>query len=120
MALALGKTLAELGQMPADELPQWQAFYRRHPFGLLRADLQAYLAGTQARTGFGGKGIKLKDAMEWCDFGGKLLTKRERRRRERLEEMALRRRPRFTSEKIRGWAAMFEAAEKGKECQASS
>lgn len=43
MALALGKTLAEIGEIDADEVATWRRFYDRHPFGPVRGDLQAWL-----------------------------------------------------------------------------
>lgn len=51
MALALGKTLQELDQLPEAELDVWQAFYDEQPFGLIREDLRAgIIAATTANT----------------------------------------------------------------------
>lgn len=38
MSLALGKTLAEIEQMPESHLCEYKAFYRKQPFGLWRED----------------------------------------------------------------------------------
>ena len=57
LALALGKTVRELltGEpgMDAAELGQWQRFYRRHPFGLIRGDYQAWLVARNVAEVFG-------------------------------------------------------------------
>lgn len=51
MALALGKTLQELDQLPESELDVWQTFYDEQPFGLIREDLRAgIIAATTANT----------------------------------------------------------------------
>lgn len=48
VAITLGKSLSEVESWPATELQRLRRFYQRHPFGPLRGDLQAWLAGTQA------------------------------------------------------------------------
>ena len=44
MALALGKTLAELEAMPHDEFVGWQAFYSLEPWGCPAEDHRAAMA----------------------------------------------------------------------------
>lgn len=51
MALALGKTLTELEQMPERELDTWYRYYAKQPFGLYRQDFNTGLiALTMAQT----------------------------------------------------------------------
>ncbi|MDL2100393.1 DUF4035 domain-containing protein [Proteus terrae] len=38
LSLALGKTLTEIEQMPESHLCEYEAFYRKQPFGLWRED----------------------------------------------------------------------------------
>lgn len=66
------------------DVNRFRSFYARHPFGLIRGDLQAYMAGSQARTGFG-KGMKPEQALKLCDYFGNMMTRSQRRRRKRLE-----------------------------------
>lgn len=40
--------------MDAKEFADWRRFYRRHPFGLLRGDLQMWLAARNIAEVFGG------------------------------------------------------------------
>lgn len=83
LCVTLGKTPGEIGAMPARDVQRLRKFYRWHPFGPLRGDLQAWLSGSQARTGFGGKPIKLEQAIKM--FDGFMLTRKERNRKERRE-----------------------------------
>ena len=74
----------------------WRAFYKRHPFGLLRGDLQAWLAGTASK--FGVKQMPLADVAKM--FDGLLLTAKERKAREKRQPKPKLPKPRITGSKL--------------------
>lgn len=46
--------------MDSKELAGWRRFYRRHPFGLLRGDMQAWLVARNVLEGWS-KGLRTPD-----------------------------------------------------------
>lgn len=67
LSLALGKTLDEVRRMPAADYQRYRRFYVRHPFGPLRGDMQAWLAGSIARSAWAKKAVPLGDALAIFD-----------------------------------------------------
>jgi hypothetical protein len=55
LALALGKSVAEVGELDAAEIAAWRRFYARHPFGQVRGDLQAWLVARNCGEMLNGK-----------------------------------------------------------------
>ena len=74
----MGTPLHEIREWPAADVERLRRFYARHPFGPLRGDLQAWLAGTQARTA---KPLTLDGAMNALDFPPRKKGRRRRKRR---------------------------------------
>lgn len=80
LALALGKSLHEIRAMDVADVNRLRRFYARHPFGLLRGDLQAFMAGSQARMAMCKKGLTAREALSFCDYNGALRTRSQKRR----------------------------------------
>lgn len=70
LALALGKTLAELGRMPAAEFAEWLAYYGHSPFGEERADLRSGIVASTVANAMAGRRGKTWTARDFMpDFG---------------------------------------------------
>lgn len=72
----MGKTLAEVRQIPPADYHAYRRFYSRQPFGPVRGDLQAWLTARNAAEAFVGK-LKQPSNAVW---GGGSKRKRIRRR----------------------------------------
>lgn len=101
MALMLCRTPSEIDAMSEKDMADFRWLYAVCPFGPLRGDMQAWLAGTQAREKQ--RGFKLEQAMGLFRFQA---PKRKRRRPKE-------RKPKVTpiDAKIRAWAASQGAIE---------
>lgn len=91
----LGLTPAEVDAIPARDIRRLRRHYCRHPFGSLRGDYQAWLAGSQARTAFGGRPFQFEQVGKLFAFGKP--SKREQRKAKRVPKS------RLTSDKLKAW-----------------
>lgn len=74
LALALGKSLAEIDRLDSKEYAEWRRFYLLCPFGPARLDINAWLTAQHVWSGWNGRTKPLEQSLLWF---GKPMRKRK-------------------------------------------
>lgn len=74
LALALGRTVRELGEMPHAEFVEWQAFYQLEPFGDRMTQMATAHGAAAMVAAHGVSGARALSIVPWLDEDAALLA----------------------------------------------